>query len=97
MINVLLPLPVEPIIAIVSPFDTLNEISSKTYSSESGYLKETFLNSIVPISDDLVSFPSLILVLVCNTSLILSADIDALGYIINIIANIKNDIITCIA
>ena len=32
-----------------------------------------------------------------NTSLILFADTLALGSIINIIANIKNDIITCIA
>ena len=45
-----LPLPVEPIKAIVSPAVTLKEISFRRYSSASGYLKETFLNSIVPTS-----------------------------------------------
>ena len=45
-----LPLPVDPIKATTSPLFALKLISFKTYSSASGYLKLTFLNSIVPIS-----------------------------------------------
>ena len=75
----------------------LNEISSSKYSSASGYLNETFLNSTVPTSFALAPLPSFTLITVSNTSLILFADTLALGSIINIIANIKNDIITCIA
>ena len=66
------------------------------YSSASGYLKHTFLNSTVPFSSLLffVIFPSFILDCVSNTSLIRFADTCALGSIINIIASIKKDIIT---
>ena len=45
-----MPEPVDPIKATVSPLFALNEIFFKTYSSASGYLNETFLNSTVPVS-----------------------------------------------
>ena len=62
-------------------------------------MNDTFLNSTVPTSlfVFVFIFPSFILISVSNTSLIRFADTCALGNIINIIANIKNDIITCIA
>ena len=92
-----LPLPVDPIIATVIPGSAVNDTSFNTYSSLSEYLNETFLNSTFPLVFPSLILPSLILHLVSNTSLILSAEIEALGYIINIIASIKKDDITCIA
>ena len=71
--KVLLPLPVEPIIATVSPLPAVNDIFSRTYSVASGYLNETFLNSNLPFSSDVFIFPSFIFDLVLNTSLILFA------------------------
>ena len=95
----ILPLPVDPINAIVSPLFTLKLIFLSKYSSASGYLNDTFLNSTVPTS--LVSltssFPSLIDTSLSNTSLIRRAETCARGSIINIIANIKKADITCIA
>ena len=89
--------PVDPIKAIVSPLFTLKEIFLSKYSSASGYLKETFLNSTVPTSSVLkLSSPSLIDSSVSKTSFIRLAETFALGHIIKIMANIKNDIITCI-
>ena len=75
MIKVDFPLPVDPIKAIVSPFFTLKEIFFNKYSSASGYLKDTFLNSTVPIS--LVSplnLPSITLTSSSITSLIRPAE-----------------------
>ena len=85
--------------AIVSPLSTLNDISFNKYSSASGYLKETFLNSIVPTSlvISLSIVPSGTETIVSNTSLIRLAETLALGKIINIMASIRKDIITCIA
>ena len=79
--------------------NNLKEILFNMYSSASGYLNDTFLNSTVPTSFVLNAFklPFIILELVSRTSLIRDAETDALGIIINIIASIKNDIITCIA
>ena len=48
LINVDFPLPVLPINAVVSPALAVNEISVNISSSASGYLNETFLNSITP-------------------------------------------------
>ena len=42
------PLPVEPIIAVVSPGLAVKLMSEITYSSAPGYLKHTFLNSTTP-------------------------------------------------
>ena len=85
--------------AMVSPLLTLNDISFNKYSSASGYLKETFLNSIVPTSlvISLSIVPSGTETIVSNTSLIRLAETLALGKIINIMASIRKDIITCIA
>ena len=95
---VLFPEPVEPISASVSPFFALKEIFLRIYSSASGYLNDTFLNSTSPINLVLPkNSPSVIFVLVSITSIIRSTDTLALGYITNIIASIKNAIITCIA
>ena len=67
-----LPEPVEPIIAMVSPLLALKDMFSKTYSSASGYLNETFLNSISPVFLVFLSkVPSLIDSLVSNTSITL--------------------------
>ena len=46
--RVVLPLPVEPIKAVVSPGLAVKDISDKTASSASAYLKLTFLNSTTP-------------------------------------------------
>ena len=94
-----MPLPVDPIKATVSPVLAVKEIFSRIYSSASGYLKETFLNSTVPSLPGIFFFivPFLIVLLVSNTSFILLAHTSALGSIIKIIASIKKAIITCIA
>ena len=75
----------------------VNVMSSSKYSSASGYLNETFLNSTVPTKDPSVLVPSFITSGVFITSLIRLALTLALGTIINIIASIKNDNITCMA
>ena len=98
MIRVDLPEPVEPMKATVSPRLALKLISFNMYSSASGYLNDTSLNSTVPARDGslLVTVPSIIANSSSNTSLIRSADIAARGYMMKIMASIKNDIITCI-
>ena len=84
--------------ATVSPIFALNDIFFKTYSSASGYLNDTFLNSTVPTSLVTPSkSPSTILTFVSSTSLILPAETCDLGSITNINASIKKDIIICIA
>ena len=95
---VLLPLPVEPIIAKVEPFGTLKLRFSSTYSSPSGYLNETFLNSSSPILSlsNGKFLLSLMLFSLFNTSLIRLIEIIARGAIIDNMLNIKKDIITCI-
>ena len=80
-----------------SAFDTDSNVWAD--SDIRTYLNETFLNSTVPFISltFLVRVPSLTLIFVFNTSFILLADTLARGTIINIIASIRNDIITCIA
>ena len=61
--------------ATVSPLFALKEIFSNIYSSASGYLNDTFLNSTVPVSfKSLISeiLPSLIVISSSNTSLFLN-------------------------
>ena len=91
------PEPVLPMNATVSPCFTLKDISFSMYSSASGYLKETFLNSMVPVSLEFCFVPSFILCFVSRTSTILFDATLALGYRIKIIVNIINAITTCIA
>ncbi len=52
-----LPLPVEPIIATVSPLFTLKDTSSIARLREPAYENETFLNSTVPFSLLSLTFP----------------------------------------
>ena len=58
--NVVLPLPVGPIMATKLPLPTSKLMSSSTMRSEEGYLKDTFLNDTVPASSGGSSFPSYI-------------------------------------
>ena len=44
-----LPLPVPPIMAVVLPGSAMKLISSRVFSSASGYAKLTFLNSTRPL------------------------------------------------
>ena len=52
------PLPVEPIIAIISPFFASKEILLITGSFASAYPNVTFSNLMVPTSDGFTPFPS---------------------------------------
>ena len=93
------PLPVAPINATVSPFFALKLILRRIGSSESGYVKLTFLNSISPIIPGFpsVSLPSVIFAFVSSTSSIRLADTETRGSIMKTILTIINAMTTCIA
>ncbi len=99
LISVDLPLPVEPMKAIVSPCLTEKLMSRNTCSAASGYLNPTFLNTTSPRRPGRPSVlvPSLMVGCVSSTSLMRRADTLARGYITNIMTSIKNDITTCMA
>jgi len=76
----------------------VNVISSITYSSASGYLKLTCLNSTSHFFSVFLSkFQSLILLSVFNTSAILLAETNAHGKITSTKTSIINDITSCVA
>ena len=97
--RVVLPLPVEPIKAVVSPGFAVNDISDKTASSASAYLKLTFLNSTIPRFSliSCVFSLSVIDISFLSISPTLPIDTAALGRNMNIMAMNRNDIIICIA
>jgi len=93
------PLPVLPIIAVVSPGFAVNVISSRTFSSAPGYLKETWSNVSTPFcfsSNFFGVFGSWITVLLDRTSSTRSAATAALGSITDNMHIIRNPIIICI-
>jgi hypothetical protein len=89
---------VAQIIATVSHSFAVNVISLITYSSASGYLKFTCLNSTSHFfSVSSSKFQSLILLSVFNTSAILLAETNAHGSITSTKTSIINDITSCVA
>ena len=96
-----LPLPVPPIMAVVCPGMAVKEIPSRTFSSESGYAKATFLNSSIPFcspsAGSFASSGSSIEISVFSTSPIRFIETAALGSITKSIVTNMKLIITCIA
>ena len=91
---VLLPEPVLPIMAMVSPGFAVKQIPDRAGASAPSYLKETLSNSNLPehSSISIASFLSITDDLELITSSILLAATPALGISIDITVNIINDI-----
>ena len=94
---VVLPLPVAPMNATVSPFDAVKLTSCRTYPDVPGYLNETFLNSTDPSRGASAPWPSLMEGSVLMTSWIRLEATMARGRIMKIMTSMMKDMTTCIA
>ena len=95
--SVVLPEPVAPINAIVSPLWAVKVISPNISASAPGYRKDTWSNSISPSRlFSLSRLPFFRVGAVCSTSRIRFAETCARGSMTKIIASIINDMMTCI-
>ncbi len=94
LMSVVLPHPVDPMMAVVSPGLASKSISVRTFSSASGYMKLTCSNLTVPsVLPFMASAPSLSLMddSVLMTSYILSAAMPALGRNIAMLAIMRKE------